>query len=81
VRRQWLTPDIPADGEMLVDTGTEVMLDWPSERALLGLKSFEMGPQQMVALDLSHWSAGRDAVSDDTKARLDRALDRLVKLL
>ena len=80
-RRQWLAPDIPADGEMLIDTGTEVLLDWAPERALLGLKSFEMGPQQMVALDLSQWSARREEVSDDTKARLNRALDRLVKLL
>jgi uncharacterized protein YndB with AHSA1/START domain len=87
-RRQWLAPDIPADGEMLIDTGTEVMLDWPSERALLGLKSFEMGPQQMVALDLSVWSTFAPGASGqapgaaaDREARLTRALDRLVKLL
>lgn len=79
-RRQWLAPDLPADGEMLLDTGTEVMLDWPSERALLGLKSFEMGPKPMVALDLSQWSATGAEIADDTRARLHRALDRLVKL-
>lgn len=80
-RRQWLAPDIPADGAALIDTGTEVMLDWPAERALLGLKSFEMGPQQMVALDLSVWSATGAEISHESRARLDRALDRLVALL
>ena len=85
-RRQWLAPDIPADGEVLIDTGTEVMLDWPSEHSLLGLKSFDMGPQQMVALDLSVWSTfapAADAASAtaDREARLNRALDRLITLL
>lgn len=78
-RRQWLAPDLPVDGEIL-NTGTEVLLAWPPERALLGLKSFEMGPQQVVALDLSHWSE-TGIMSDATRARLDRALDRLVNLL
>ena len=71
---------------MLIDTGTEVMLDWPEERAVLGLKSFAMGPQPMVALDLSVWSASAPATSAsgasaDREARLNRALDRLVTLL
>ena len=79
-RRQWLAPDIPVEGEILLDTGTEVMLDWPAERALLGLKSFDMGPKPMVALDLSQWSAARAEIADDTRARLHRALDRLVSL-
>jgi uncharacterized protein YndB with AHSA1/START domain len=79
-RRQWLAPDIP-DGDVLVDSGTEVILDWPSERAVLGLKSFGMGPQQMVALDLSQWSEQRTAISEESKARLNRALDRLIALL
>jgi uncharacterized protein YndB with AHSA1/START domain len=80
-RHRWLPPDIPADGAMLIDTGTEVLLDWPSERAVLGLKSFAMGPQQMVALDFSQWSETAAAASDATKARLNRALDRLIALL
>ena len=79
-RRQWLAPDIP-DGDVLVDSGTEVLLDWPSERAVLGLKSFGMGPQQMVALDLSQWSETAAPVSDESRARLNRALDRLQTLL
>ena len=79
-RRQWLAPDLPTDGEIL-NTGTEVLLTWPAQRALLGLKSFDMGPQQVVALDLSQWSEGGDRASDETKARLNRALDRLITLL
>lgn len=54
---------------------------WPAERALLGLKSFEIGPQQMVALDLSVWSASALRATADREARLNRALDRLVKVL
>ena len=80
-RRKWLAPDVPADGDVIADSGTEVVLDWPAERAVLGLKSFGMGSQQMVALDLSQWSETGAAVSDETKARLNRALDRLLALL
>jgi uncharacterized protein YndB with AHSA1/START domain len=83
-RRQWLAPDVPADGGVIADSGTEVLLDWPSERAVLGLKSFGMGPQQMVALDLSVWSesvAGSSGASADREAALNRALDRLVAML
>jgi uncharacterized protein YndB with AHSA1/START domain len=79
-RRQWLAPDLPADGEIL-NTGTEVLLAWPDERALLGLKSFEMGPQHVVGLDLSQWSETGAAASEAMKARLNRALDRLMTLL
>ena len=80
-RSTWLPPDAPAEGDLLCDTGTEVLLRWPAERAVLGLKSFMMGPQHMVALDLSQWSEGGAAISEDTNARLNRALDRLVTLL
>lgn len=80
-RRQWLEPDIPSDGDVLVNSGTELILDWPSERAVLGLKSFGMGPQQMVALDFSQWSETGAEISEQSKARLNRALDRLVAAL
>jgi uncharacterized protein YndB with AHSA1/START domain len=79
-RSKWLPPDLPVDGQLL-DTGTEVLLAWPAERALLGLKSFDMGPQQMVALDLSQWSEDGARVPETTKARMNRALDRLLTLL
>jgi uncharacterized protein YndB with AHSA1/START domain len=80
-RGQWLAPDLPVDGEMLAHTGTEVLLDWPAERAALGLKSFAMGPQQMVALDLSQWSETGSDLPAESRARLERALDRLVSVL
>lgn len=80
-RSRWLPPDAPSEGEMLCDTGTEVLLRWPAERAVLGLKSFMMGPQHMAALDLSKWTEGGDPISEETKAGLNRALDRLVTLL
>ncbi len=80
-RGQWLGPEIPFDGDILADTGTEVLLDWPAERAALGLKSFGMGPQQMVALDLSQWSESGAEITDASRARLERALDRLLALI
>jgi hypothetical protein len=40
-----------------------------------------MGPQQVVALDMSQWSETGAEISDATKARLSRALDRLVPIL
>ena len=76
-RQKWLSPDIPADGAVIVDSGTEVILDWPSERAVIGLKAFSMGPQRMVALDLSQWSENGADIAADTRAGLHRALDRL----
>lgn len=79
-RRQWLAPDVPADGDVIVDSGTEVVLDWRQERAVLGLKSFGMGPQPMVALDLSQWSATGAPLAEESRARLHRALDRLQTL-
>jgi hypothetical protein len=81
-RSLWLEPDIPARGEVLCDTGSEVLLSWDARDAAVGLKSFAMGPQQMVALDYSCWpAAGETEDADESKARLTRALDRLVETL
>jgi uncharacterized protein YndB with AHSA1/START domain len=78
-RSLWLEPDIASAGEVLCDTGTEVLLSWDSRDAAIGLKAFAMGPQQMVALDYSCWPAeGEVDDADASKARLTRALDRLV---
>jgi hypothetical protein len=44
---------------------------------VLGLKSFSMGPQWMVALDYSTWAAS-PLDGEATEARLKSALDRLV---
>jgi uncharacterized protein YndB with AHSA1/START domain len=86
-RRRWLEPDVPADGEVLRDTGSEIMLAWPAQDAILGLKAFPAGPQKMLALDYSEWPRGDEGNSAaqtakaDTTARLNRALDRLFALL
>ena len=52
-RRRWLEPTVPADSDVLVDTGREVLLAWDAKEAVVGLKAFRMGPQSMLALDLS----------------------------
>lgn len=81
-RSLWLEPDIPSRGEVLCDTGSEVLLAWDERDAAIGLKSFAMGPQQMVALDYSSWPAeGEMDDAEASKARLTRALDRLVETL
>ena len=80
-RARWLEPDIPASGEVLCDTNREVLMAWDAADAVIGLKAFSMGPQQMLALDASFWSANGDAPLHDAKARMTRALDRLNALL
>jgi len=55
-RRRWLEPTMPADGEVLADTGREVLLAWDAHDAVVGLKAFRMGPQPMLALDFNTWS-------------------------
>jgi hypothetical protein len=71
---------MPADGTPLVDTGREVLLDWRAEQAVVGLKAFRMGPQQMLALDVSAWPAAPGDLSDLTP-RLQESLGRLTTLL
>ncbi len=80
-RRRWLEPDIPADSEVLCDTGTEVLLAWPANAALVGLKAFPVGPQRVLALDYSQWRANGAGVDEETRGRMRRALDRLIALL
>ena len=79
-RAQWMPPDVPHTGEVLCDSGPEILLSLPGEDGAVALKSFSMGPQRMVGIDLSMWpEAGSTA--PDAKARLNRALDRLLTLL
>ena len=79
-RRQWLEPVMAGGGRVLVDTGREVLLDCPDRDAALGVKAFRLGPQQMLALDLSTWSASpRDL--EDTTGQLQHALTRLTEVL
>jgi uncharacterized protein YndB with AHSA1/START domain len=74
--RGWLAPLMPAGAPVLADTGREVLLGWDARDAVLGLKAFTMGPQSMLALDLSAWSdrpfdvAGVDSEMREALARL-----------
>lgn len=74
-RRQWLDPIVPADAATLADTGREVLLAWPERRAVIGLKAFRMGPQSVVALDLSAWDP--ELAPAEVHADLQAALGRL----
>jgi uncharacterized protein YndB with AHSA1/START domain len=79
-RARWMPPDVPHTGTVLCDSGPEVLLSLPGVDGIVALKSFAMGPQRMIGMDLSVWpEAG--ARPEDAKARLNRALDRLVPLL
>ncbi len=79
-RREWLEPLIAGDSIVLVDSGREALLDWPDQDAVLGLKAFRMGPQQMLALDMSTWSA-QPRNLDGIASQMRDALSRLVALL
>ena len=79
-RARWMEPDLPATGEVLCDTGTEVTLSLPGRDGIIAAKAFTMGPQYFVGLDQMVWTEA-GATPEDAKARLNRALDRLVPLL
>ena len=79
-RRGWLHPAVSGTSTVLVDTGRELLLSWAAREAVLGLKAFRMGPQQMLALDLSTWSAsptGLDRVAADMQEVLTRLTSSL----
>jgi uncharacterized protein YndB with AHSA1/START domain len=79
-RSKWMQPDLDPGGDVLCDTGTELLLALNGSDGVISLKQFAMGPQRMVGLDLSTWpDAGAAPV--DAKPRLNRALDRLLELL
>ena len=60
--------------------GIAVTLSLPGHDGIVAAKAFTMGPQYFVGLDQMVWpEAGASA--EDAKARLNRALDRLVPLL
>ena len=79
-RRRWLEPTVPADADVLVDTGREVLLAWDAQEAVVGLKAFRMGPQPMLALDLSTWATAPGDLTATTED-LQTALGRLKSLL
>jgi uncharacterized protein YndB with AHSA1/START domain len=79
-RRAWLEPLLPADTQALVATGREALLAWPDQDAVLGLKAFRIGPQSVVALDFSSWTAD-PARHQNISAELHAALVRLKTVL
>lgn len=79
-RRRWLEPDMAADGAVLCDTGTEILLACDDRGGVIALKAFAMGPGKALALDFSCWP-DRPIDAADVEARLNRALDRLLALL
>jgi hypothetical protein len=74
--RRWLTPTLPADAEVLADSGREVLLAFDAQDGVVGLKAFRMGPQQMLALDFSTWAESPVGL-DATERGLHEALQRL----
>ena len=70
-----VSPVLPA--KCLSSRSAVALLSLPGVDGIVALKSFAMGPQRMVGLDLSVWAA-EGVTPDDAKARLNRALDRLV---
>lgn len=79
-RRRWLEPAVPAESDVLVDTGTEILLAWEAQRAVVGLKAFRMGSQRMVALDLSAWNESPLDL-DAIEAQFRHALNRINQAL
>ena len=79
-RRQWLEPAVDAEADVLADTGREVLLAWNERQAVVGLKAFRMGPQQMLALDVSTWSDSSREL-DEMESALRAALGRLLQKL
>jgi hypothetical protein len=67
---------LSAQAEPLVTTGREVLLAWPDRDGVVGLKAFRMGPQSVVALDVSLWSV-EPLRHGDVSADLHAALARL----
>jgi uncharacterized protein YndB with AHSA1/START domain len=79
-RAQWMPPDLPHTGEVLCDSGPEVLLSYPQADGVIALKSFAWSTGRMIGVDLSVWPAD-GVTAEDAKARLNRALDRLAALL
>jgi uncharacterized protein YndB with AHSA1/START domain len=79
-RARWMNPELPSAGDVICDSGSEVLLAWPERDAIVALKSFTMGPQSMLGVDISVWpDAG--SMPADLKPQINRALDRLAALL
>lgn len=77
-RKRWLEPLVAANADVLADTGREVLLAWDEQQGVVGLKAFRLGPQQMLALDVSTWSEPPRQL-DEVDAALRGALQRLLQ--
>ncbi|MFM8532397.1 MAG: SRPBCC domain-containing protein [Acidimicrobiia bacterium] len=79
-RALWMPPDVAHAGDVLCDSGPELLLSLPGVDGIVALKSFAWSTGRMIGLDLSVWPAG-GATAENAKPRLERALDRLADLL
>jgi uncharacterized protein YndB with AHSA1/START domain len=75
-RKQWIGDIVPADSQILADTGREVLLQWAEQDAVVGLKAFKMGPARMLALDVSTWAPTPEPLIG-VAPELERALSKL----
>ncbi|MEY4092805.1 MAG: hypothetical protein RLZZ53_4 [Acidobacteriota bacterium] len=79
-RAKWMPPDVDPMGDVLCDSGSEILLALPGVDGIVALKSFAWSTGRMIGLDLSVWpEAG--ATAENAKPRLERALDRPTELL
>ena len=57
-RAKWMAPDVDHTGELLCDSGPEVLLSLPGVDGVVALKSFAWSTGRMIGLDLSVWPSG-----------------------
>jgi len=51
------------EGHTLAITRSEVAMSWPSERCVVELKAFKLGPQQMIGIRGTTWGTAPERVS------------------
>jgi len=72
---------LPLEGEVLASSPREVLVSWPQQDGVLGLKAFAAGPGgRMVGLDFRSWDRPDDDVAK-VRGHLERALGRLAERL
>jgi uncharacterized protein YndB with AHSA1/START domain len=64
-------------GEVLADTGREVQLSWEEIEGAVALKAFSMGPQRMLAVDVSTWGGDADDRLEAIEQVMAGSLERL----
>jgi uncharacterized protein YndB with AHSA1/START domain len=68
------------NGKVLALTKSETEFSWTEERAILGLKSFHMGPQKMIAVHGCGWGM-TPARAKELEQQMERALESLAQVL